>query len=70
MQKVQVEADGVGVLRVTIGAVKCGSFAALERESDRLSWFPSNTDRLSGDDIIAIGNALNAQNALLGLAAG
>lgn len=63
MPKVEVVADKVEVLNVYINGVKFGVFQDIDRDSTKLSWFPSNTDRLTGDDIIAIGQALNEYNS-------
>lgn len=61
MVKVDVEKDTLGLLQVAINGTNFGVFDAIDRDGE-FAWFPKRTDRLSGSEIIAIGEALNKVN--------
>ncbi|AZS26308.1 hypothetical protein [Vibrio anguillarum] len=60
MIKVTLKKDNLGLLQVDIDGVNFGVFDDIDRGN--LSWFPKRTEQLSGDQIIAIGEALNEAN--------
>ncbi|MDD9176028.1 hypothetical protein PVK62_07900 [Aliivibrio sp. S3MY1] len=62
MNKVVLNEDKLGVLQVEIDGVNFGVFDDFDR--GELAWFPRRTERLSGDQIIALGEALNKANKL------
>jgi len=60
MIEVIVKEDSVGLLNIEIDGVNFGVFEDIDGTD--LAWFPRRTERLSGEQIVAIGVALTEAN--------
>lgn len=57
---VHLVADKLGLLNVQIDGTNFGVFDDLD--GNELMWFPRRTEQLSGEQIVAIGHALEQAN--------